>query len=215
MRAFVSAIVACFIVLAPQPSSAARDAVATGAGQTGEGRDADQPVFDKLEMVRAAPVSLGQAIAIAEKLHPGTKSVRIEADIVSNALVYRVRTARDGQVWVSVVSGNSGAVVGEPSDSSPVQAGDDEQRELALLQSIGPGLSDAVAVAERSTRGRAVLGELVVEQGRLKFAVVVLAGDALKEVVLEPPGARLRRSPPARPGAAPGRPTVPPRKQPS
>ncbi|WP_246701054.1 PepSY domain-containing protein [Rhodopseudomonas sp. BR0M22] len=215
MRAFFLAIVACFFVLAPPPLLAARDAVAIGAGQTDEGRDADQPDSDKLEMVRAAPVSLGQAITIAEKLHPGTKSVRIEADIVSNALVYRVRTARDGQVWVSVVSGNSGAVVGVPSDSSPVRAAADEQRELALLQSIGPGLSDAVAVAERSTRGRAVLGELVVEQGRLKFAVVVLAGDALKEVVLEPPGARLRRPPTARPGAAPERTAVPSRKQPS
>lgn len=208
MRA-VTAIVACFIVLTSQQSLAALDGAAAAADRTGESPAADQPAADKLELVRAAPISLAQAIAIAEKLHPGTKSVRIEADIVGNALVYRVRTARDGQVWVSVVSGSSGAVVGAPSDSSPVRAGDDERRELAVLQSIGPGLSDAVAVAERSTRGRAVLGELVVEQGRLKFAIVVLAGDALKEVVLEPPGARLRRPRP------PDRTPVPPRKQPS
>jgi uncharacterized membrane protein YkoI len=184
------------LVLLTQPSSAARDIDAPMPGLEqvpGDVASADLALARKLELVRAAPVSPGQAITIAEKLHPGTKSLRIETDVVMNELVYRVRTARDGQVWASVVSGMSGTAASEPPDSVPAQAGADERRQLAVLQAIGPGMSDAVAVAERSTHGRAVLGELRVEKGRLKFAVVVLAGDDLKEVVLEPPGARLRR----------------------
>ncbi|NEW89753.1 hypothetical protein DU475_21140 [Rhodopseudomonas sp. WA056] len=193
-------------LLMVQPSFAAHDTApnAPSTGQeAGEAPSAEPDPGQKLDLVRSAPVSLGRALAIAETSHPGTKSLRIETDLAAQGLIYRVRTGRDGQVWESVVSAESGTIVSDRSVPIRVDADDDERFELVALQSVGPGMSDAVMVAERSTRGRAVLGELQVEKGRLKFVVVVLAGDDLKEVVLEPPGARLRNPPSPRPGAMP------------
>ncbi len=168
----------------------------------------------KLDLVRAAPVTLRQALGIAEQRHPGTKSLRIETDLAAEGLIYRVRAARDGQVWESVVSADSGMIVSDHPSPPRKDADGDERAEMATLDAVGPGMSEAVAVAERSARGRAVLGELQIERGRLKFVIVVLAGDDFKEVVLEPPGARLRRPAPLRPGSS-DQPNASGAKQPS
>lgn len=213
-------LTAFFLSLSMAPPTAARaaaDSAPMAGPAAGEAAPADGRGEGKLDMVRSAPVSLGQAIGIAEKRHPGTKSLRIETDVIAEGLVYRVRAARDGQVWESVVSAISGTVLSDQLSPARADADGDERAEMATLEAVGPGMSEAVAVAERSTRGRAVLGELQIERGKLKFVVVVLAGDDFKEVVLEPPGARLRRPPSPPPSASPDRrqPHAPGIKEPS
>jgi len=47
-----------------------------------------------------------------------------------------------------------------------------------------------VRVAEQAASGKAISGGLVRDCGRLNFAIVVISGDDMKEVILEPPGAR-------------------------
>jgi hypothetical protein len=54
-------------------------------------------------------------------------------------------------------------------------------------------LADAVRVAEQAASGKAISGGLIRERGRLNFAIVVMSGSDLKEVILEPPGAAGRR----------------------
>lgn len=152
----------------------------------------------KLELLRTARISLARAVVIADGLHPGAKTAHVKSDIVLQALVYRVRTVKRQRVWDVVISAETGAVVHDDDVSALVDPDSDEARELAALQSVGPGMPDAIAVAERSTGGRPVQAELRAEDGRLKFVVVVLLGDDLKEVVLEPPGGRLRKAPTSR-----------------
>jgi hypothetical protein len=51
-------------------------------------------------------------------------------------------------------------------------------------------LSDAVHVAEKAASGKALGAGLVKQEGRLNFVVVVVSGDSLEEVLLEPPKGR-------------------------
>ena len=67
------------------------------------------------------------------------------------------------------------------------------RRNLAALKTIRHRLADAVRVAEQAASGKAISGGLIRERGRLNFAIVVMSGSDLKEVILEPPGASGRR----------------------
>jgi hypothetical protein len=54
---------------------------------------------------------------------------------------------------------------------------------------------EAVAVAERNVGGKAISAGLALDDGRLSFVVVVVTGNDLHKVILDPPIDR-----PARPG---------------
>ena len=63
---------------------------------------------------------------------------------------------------------------------------------MRLEWAVSATLFEAVVVAERSTRGKAVSGGLMNEDGTLYFVVVVDTVDGLKQVLLEPPRVRGR-----------------------
>ena len=67
-----------------------------------------------------------------------------------------------------------------------------DRRNLLAFRAVRQKLSDAVVVAERSTRGKAISGGLMNEDGTLYFVVVVDTADGLKQVLLEPPRVRGR-----------------------
>ena len=183
----------------PQRASAAADQPEHPAVAEASGEQAIAVTKDpKLELLRTAKISLARAVAIADSLHPGAKTAHIKSDIVLQSLVYRVRIVKRQKVWDVVISAETGAVLHDDDVSALVDPDSEEAGELAALQSVGPGMPDAIAVAERSLGGRPVQAELRAEDGKLKFVVVVLLGDDLKEVVLEPPGARLRKAPTSR-----------------
>ena len=69
----------------------------------------------------------------------------------------------------------------------------DDRSNLAALRTIRHRLADAIRVAEQAASGKAISGGLIRERGRLNFAIVVMSGSDLKEVILEPPGAAGRR----------------------
>ena len=73
---------------------------------------------------------------------------------------------------------------------------DEDRSNIVELRSVRQELSDAVRVAEKATSGKAMGGGLVKQNGRLNFVVVVLSGDSLKEVMLEPPRTRRSRGKP-------------------
>jgi hypothetical protein len=54
-------------------------------------------------------------------------------------------------------------------------------------------LADAVRVAEYAASGKAISGGLIRQRNRLNFAIVVMSGGDLKEVILVPPGVARRR----------------------
>jgi uncharacterized membrane protein YkoI len=139
-----------------------------------------------LEQFRTTRVPLGQAMAIAERLHDGSKTADISFEI-SGPPVYRVRTVKNERVFENVVDANTGSVSHAELASSLKELDREDLANIIALKRIRQELSDAVQVAEKAAAGNALAGGLMKQDGKLNFVVVVASGDHLKEVMLEPP----------------------------
>lgn len=139
-----------------------------------------------LEQFRATRIPLGQAMAIAERLHDGSRAADISFDI-SGPPVYRVRTVKNERVWENVIDANSGSMSQAEIASSLKELDQEDLANIIALKWIKQELSDAVRVAEKAAAGNALAGGLMKQDGKLNFVIVVASGDALKEVMLEPP----------------------------
>jgi uncharacterized membrane protein YkoI len=143
---------------------------------------------------RAAQLSLIQAIAIAERLHTGSRTAAISFD-TSNNPVYRVRTVKDKEIWENVVDVHRGRIAGPETAWSLNELEMEERDNIYALRLVKQELSDAVAIAEKAAGGKAISGGLMKEGDQLNFVVVVLSDDHMKEVFLEPPRATSKRQP--------------------
>jgi uncharacterized membrane protein YkoI len=104
-----------------------------------------------------------------------------------------VTTVKDKEVWETVVDVHTGRTVG-PETLRSLNALEREERDIInALRAVKQELSDAVAIAEKATAGKAISGALVKEGDQLNFVVVVLSDDGMKEVFLEPPRATSKR----------------------
>jgi uncharacterized membrane protein YkoI len=141
-----------------------------------------------LTLFRAASLPLTQAIAIAERLHAGSRTAAITFD-VSSTPAYRVRTVRDGEIWENVIDASTGKAASPELNELEAE----ERDNIIALRSLGPELADAVVIAEKAAVGKAISGGLVKENSQVNFVVVVLSDDRVKEVFLEPPRAKCRQ----------------------
>ena len=162
--------------------------------EAGDGAASDQQAVSReLALFRGSAVSLSQAMAIAEALHAGATTADVSFDGASDAPVYRVKTLHNDRIWQHAIDATTGKVVGGEA-ALPLKELDAEDRSnLVALKTIRHRLADAVRVAEHAASGKAISGGLIRERGRLSFAIVVMSGGDLKEVILEPPGAARRR----------------------
>lgn len=140
-----------------------------------------------LAQFRAAPLSLTQAIAVAEQLHAGSRAAAVTFEI-SDRPGYRVRTVRNKQVWENVVDVITGRPIGLEISLSMGDLDGDERDSIIALRSVGQELSEAVTIAEKAAVGKAISGGLVKGKDQVSFVVVVLTDDRVKEVFLDPPG---------------------------
>lgn len=146
----------------------------------------------ELDSFQSAQVTLRKAMAIAEALHRGSTTADISFDGAIYPAVYRVKTVQRDRIWRHTISAETGEVLGGEAASPLTSLGDEDRGNLIVLRALRHRLSDAVRVAEHTTSGKAISGGLLRERGRLNFVIVVLAGSNLKEVILQPPGARMR-----------------------
>lgn len=146
----------------------------------------------ELDSFQAAQISLRKAMAIAEALHSGAITADISFDGATEPAVYRVKTMQQDRIWQHAIDASTGQVVGGEPPSSLASLGAEDRDNLAVLRALRHRLADAVRVAEHTTSGKAISGGLMRERGKLNFVIVVLTGSDLKEVILEPPGARRR-----------------------
>lgn len=139
-----------------------------------------------LTQFRAAPLSLIQAIEIAERLHAGSRTVAVAFD-VSDRPAYRVRTVKNKEIWENVVDVLTGRTMDPEITWSLNELEVEERDNVIALRSVGQELSEAVAIAEKAAAGKAISGGLVKEKDQVNFVVLILTDDRLKEVFLEPP----------------------------
>jgi len=163
-----------------------RSADAHDRGGTTQGDTDEEAIRRLLEQFRAAQLSLSQAMAIAEKLHRGSRTVTIDFEI-SSSPGYRVTTVKNSEIWENFIDANTGSVEGAEIASSLQDLEGDDRVNIIALKSVSQELSNAVRVAERAASGKAVGGGLMKQDGNLNFVVVIVSGDRLKEVMLEPP----------------------------
>jgi len=142
----------------------------------------------------AAPLSLIQAIAIAERLHTGSRTAAISFDTSDNPS-YRVRTVKDKEIWENVIDVRTGRTASPETAWSLNELEMEERDNINALRLVKQELSDAVAIAEKAAAGKAISGGLVKEGDQLNFVVVVLSDEHVKEVFLEPPRATFNGRP--------------------
>jgi uncharacterized membrane protein YkoI len=160
------------------------DAESRGTAAQG---DVDEAAIRRvLEQFRTTQVPLGQAMAIAERLHDGSRTADVSFEI-SGPLVYRVRTIKNERVWENVIDANTGSVSQAEIASSLKELDREDLGNIIALKSVKEELSDAVRIAEKAAAGNALAGGLMKQDGKLNFVVVVASGEHLKEVMLEPP----------------------------
>ena len=187
---------------AAMPMRATADVIEVPAAPPDQGGmeiDDERVAGQLLERFRAAQLSLGEAILIAEKLHSGSTTTRIRFD-TSDSPRYRVRTAKDDKIWDNVIDARTGTVQRNEITLSLRDLSAEDRGNIVALKSAKQELSDAVSIAEKAAIGKAFGGGLMNEGGKLKFVVVIVSGDRVKEVMLEPPragrqGSALRRTP--------------------
>ena len=184
-------LLATFIVRGALASSAAM-AGSSGSSASAQGGgtaevDSDQTILRKLlELSHEAETSLTEAIAMAEKLHDGSRTVQIGFER-SGSPEYRVRTVRGSVIWENTVDARNGRIIGNEARFFLGELSPGDRRNIDALDHVAQDLSKAVHFAEKAVAGKAVGGCLIDEDGRPSFAVVVVSGNRLKQVMLEAP----------------------------
>ena len=177
-----SATLTATVAVADVQTSADADSRSASAQSQAE-EAAIQRVLSEFRTIR---VPLSRAMAIAERLHDGSKTADISFEI-DGPPVYRVRTIRNEHVWENAIDANSGSITGKEMTSSLKELNREDLANILALKWIKPELSEAVQVAEKAAAGSALAGGLIRQDGKLNFVIVVASGDHLKEVLLEPP----------------------------
>jgi uncharacterized membrane protein YkoI len=179
------------LIAAPARAIVSSGSTPTALHSETDGDAADrQAVSREIERFRSSSISISQAMAIAEARHAGATTADISFDGASGVPVYRVKTLHNDRIWRYRIDAATGEVIGGEAALPLSELDNDDRSNLAALGTIKHRLADAVRVAEQAASGKAISGGLVREGGRLNFAIVVISGDDLKEVLLEPPGAR-------------------------
>jgi hypothetical protein len=164
---------------------------ATPIAQTGDNAELDEQMINReLQLFRQSQISLCQALVMAEKLHPGSRTWDIGFDGSSSSPIYRVKTARTDQIWENTIDTRTGEVVGAEVVSVVKDLDAEDRNNVIALGTVKQGLLDAVLIAERAAGGKAIGGAIIKERGTYNFVVVVVSGDDLKQVILEAPKAR-------------------------
>ena len=147
----------------------------------GDGAELDQQMIKReLKLFRGAEISLCQALLTAEKLHPGSSTWDIGFDGSSASPVYRVKTAKIDRIWDVAIDARTGEVTGDEIASSVKDLSMEDRNNVIALTTVEQGLLDAVLVAERAAKGKAIGGTIVRETEKFSFVIVVVSGDDLE-----------------------------------
>lgn len=194
-RQLFSIVLVAIILPAPiYANASSTDESASHRDEAGNGASSDQQAVSReLALFRGSAVSLSQAMAIAEARHAGATTADVSFDGTPNSPVYRVKTLHNDRIWQHAIDATTGKIVGGEAALPLKQVEAEDRSNLVALKTIRHRLADAVRVAEQAASGKAISGGLIRQRGRLNFAIVVMSGSDLKEVILEPPGAAGRR----------------------
>ena len=191
-RHLLAIVLTCLFVppFAATESSRETPAVTRGTGEN-ESEANERALRRELELFRDAPTPLLQAIAIVQNLDSGSRIADVAFDGGSGQPVYRVRAFQKDRLLEYTIDARTGELSADTITSALKELSAEDRKNLMALRAVRQQLSEAVVVAERAASGKAISGGLTHERGKLNFVIVVVSGDRLKQVMLEPP--RIKR----------------------
>jgi hypothetical protein len=147
----------------------------------------ENSVSNQLKLFRSAEVSLRQILMDAGRLHAGARVLDASFDGGSGIPLYHVKAYRLKRLWEDAIDARTGDTVGESIESSLTDLSKEDRRVVRGLEAVRPNLFDAVIVAERNLSGKAISAGLMIEHGRLNFVIVLISGQNIRQMMLEPP----------------------------
>ncbi|WP_316397170.1 PepSY domain-containing protein [Bradyrhizobium sp. 33ap4] len=177
------------LLLTTGPAFARTDLTAAAANTTDRAKDGidDISIQRELNVFKKVAILLVDALASAQKLHRNATVVDASFDGSPPSPVFRVKSFSGAWVWEDVIDASSGKPVGAAIPTAVKDLDERDRRILASLTFVKQDVLDAVRVAERNITGKAISAGLVEEKSKLNFIVVVVSGNDLKQVFLEPP----------------------------
>lgn len=139
-------------------------------------------IFQEIRVFAHVPISVRNAIEIAEKFKPGAKVVDISFDGRAKNLTYKIKAYFRDETWSGSIDASTGGILGD-GVIVPVASLDAKDKfALDHFKAAGIYLSNAVDIAEKSTGGKAVSAGLDEASGKLLFLVVVVTDSSLTEI---------------------------------
>jgi len=141
-----------------------------------------------LREAAAAPISVSDAIAIAEK-HTGGRV--LEASYYYSPLTfsptYALRTYQNGILWEAMIDATTGKIV-ENAEITPREALEPEDRaEILGFQAATLSIFDAIRLAERHANGKAVSVDFETAGAPGVFwEVRVIVGKEVRKLAIDP-----------------------------
>ncbi|MFT4277349.1 MAG: hypothetical protein QM576_13425 [Rhodopseudomonas sp.] len=178
---FATAITAAVLLLSP----------ATAAWSDRGGETADPPPAvnsgdEPTGSLTIAPGSGADLIRSVEKRLPGARVYDLNLSDDGAAPYFEVKAVRGGEVLTTIIDAATRKILRTQAEMRTSDLAPETQRELAGFGKARMRLSEAVAVAEKLGRGRAVSAGLHLNDDKLVFVVVVVADGALKEITVAP-----------------------------
>jgi uncharacterized membrane protein YkoI len=188
-RAIAVTIAVVFVVAASAPLHAAVIALEQAHELAPRQSDRDPVAAMQREAfrLRTAETTLSRAMEIALERHAGARVVDVSFDGTAASPIFRVLTATGNQIVEDHVNASTGAIDDSSVFSELKDLDEVDRRNVRSLLRNKLSLSDAVRVAEKKTSGIALGAGLLRVEGSLRFGVVVLSGDRLRQVILDPP----------------------------
>src|SRR5271167_199024 len=148
MKSNLLAMPVSMAALAPPGVMAGMPEPAGAAWNNSAPSDAQKMIRQLFELSRQARVPLRDAIAVAEKRHHGSRTVRIGFDRPASPC-YRVRTVRDAEIWENNVDAKTGRIRGVERVLSFQKLNSEDRTNIKALRHVTQEMSEAVLVAER------------------------------------------------------------------
>ncbi|PZA12776.1 hypothetical protein DNX69_07145 [Rhodopseudomonas palustris] len=178
---FATAMTAAVLLLCP-----ATAAWADRSGDTAPPPPAAGPGDEPTGSVTIAPGSGADLIRLVEKSLPGTRVYDLNLSDDGAAPYFEVKAERGGSVWTVIIDAATRKILRAQAEMPISELGPEVQRELAGLRRARMQLSEAVVIAEKLGRGRAISAGLHLNNGKLIFVVVVVSNGELKELTVSP-----------------------------
>ncbi|HEV2159462.1 PepSY domain-containing protein [Bradyrhizobium sp.] len=182
------ALIAFGLWISPARSTGLVDAQAERSATVIDKDELQKQVEREIRNFRSARISLRQALSIAQSHLPKSRVVDISFNQEDkSAPVYLIKSVQGDTLWELPVDANSGEALENATRTSTKDLDRESQANLMAFRVIRQEMIEAVKIAEGGSSGKAISAGLLNEGGRLSFSVVVVAGEDLKQVILEPP----------------------------